>query len=151
MASSSRPGRKAAASAFGVSRPGRNSRPSAGTTGRSPQWHSARITASSPRPALPTGTSTSPPSPRFPRFPPPPPAYTFEPARKLPDAAELAKRPSPIDALKQDSLPPGVAAVLGDTRFRLPKTGPSSWMVHDREGKFLAVPNVDGVALFDLR
>jgi WD40 repeat protein len=41
--------------------------------------------------------------------------------------------------------------VLGDYRFRLPKAGVSSWMALDREGKFLAVPNVDAVALFDAR
>jgi WD40 repeat protein/serine/threonine protein kinase len=82
---------------------------------------------------------------------PPPPPYEPGPPRKVPDAAELAKRRSPLDALKQNNLPPGVAAVLGDSRFRLPKAGQNSWMAMDREGKFLAVPNADVVVLFDAR
>ena len=85
------------------------------------------------------------------RTPTPPTPYHPGPARKLPNAADLAKRPSPIDGLKQAKLPPGLAALLGEARFRLPKVGQNSWMAMDREGKFLAVPNADVVAIFDAR
>ena len=85
------------------------------------------------------------------RTPAPPSPYEPAPPRKLPDAAELAKRPSPLDTLKQDNLPPGIVAMLGVSRFRLPKVGVNAWMAQDREGKFLAVPNADVVAVFDAR
>jgi WD40 repeat protein/Leucine-rich repeat (LRR) protein len=82
---------------------------------------------------------------------PPPPVYEPGPPRKLPDAAELARRQTPADTLAQDNLPPRMAARLGDVRFWLPKGGQRSWIAQDREGKFLAVPNSDEVAVFDAR
>src|SRR5262249_21620046 len=48
-------------------------------------------------------------------------------------------------------VPPEVVAILGDARFCLPKVGRSIWMAQDREGKFLAVPVEDVVAIFDAR
>jgi serine/threonine protein kinase len=50
-----------------------------------------------------------------------------------------------------DQAPPELVAMLGDGRFRLPKAGLNAYMAQDREGKFLAVPNADSVALFDSR
>ena len=101
------------------------------------------------------------------RVPDPPPPYDPGPPRKLPDPAELAKLPSAADALKREDIqpsllavagggdpdraPPELVAVLGDGRFRLPKVGLNAWMAQDREGKFLAIPNADSVALFDAR
>ncbi len=85
------------------------------------------------------------------RAPTPPPPYDPGPPRNLPAPDELAKRPSPFDSIDQGTLPPGAAAVLGDDRFRLPQEGLNSEMRQDREGKWLAVPNGDAVALFDAR
>jgi WD40 repeat protein len=82
---------------------------------------------------------------------PPPPAYEPGSPLKLPDAHELAKRPTPADALAQDNLPARMAARLGEARFWLPKGGQRSWIAQDREGKFLAVPNSDEVTIFDAR
>jgi WD40 repeat protein len=48
-------------------------------------------------------------------------------------------------------VPPEVVAILGDARFRLPEVGLSSWMAKDPEGKWLAVPNSNLVAVFDAR
>jgi WD40 repeat protein len=75
--------------------------------------------------------------------------------------------PSPLDALKRENIPsallrhagdgdPAAApadlvAILGDARFCLPKAGRSAFMAQDREGKFLAVPNAECVAVFDAR
>jgi WD40 repeat protein len=99
------------------------------------------------------------------RVPDPPPPFDPGPPRKLPDPAELAKLPSAADALRREDIhpnllavvggpdraPPELVAVLGDGRFRLPKVGLNAWMAQDREGKFLAIPNADSVALFDAR
>src|SRR5262249_42294020 len=101
------------------------------------------------------------------RLPDPPTPYDPGPARKLPDSKELASRPAAADALKREAIPAGllklarhrdparvppeVGAILGDARFRLPRAGQSSWMTTDRQGKFLAVPNSDVVAIFDAR
>ncbi len=85
------------------------------------------------------------------RTPAPPSPYEPAPPRKMPDPTELAKRPAAADALQQENLPPGMVAMLGVSRFRLPKAGQNSWMAQDREGKFLAVPNADVVAVFDAR
>jgi serine/threonine protein kinase/formylglycine-generating enzyme required for sulfatase activity/WD40 repeat protein len=41
--------------------------------------------------------------------------------------------------------------ILGDDRFFLPKAGDNSFMASDRDGKWLAVPIADAVALFDAR
>ena len=80
---------------------------------------------------------------------------------------ELAALPSPLDGRQREQIPaallalagsgdPAAApaelvAVLGDARFRLPKAGLNAWMAQDREGKFLAIPNADSVAVFDAR
>jgi WD40 repeat protein len=101
------------------------------------------------------------------RIPSPPPPYNPGPARPVPSAKALARRPAAADALKRANIPAGllklagngyparvppeVVAILGDARFRLPKVGRSSWMAQDRAGKFLAVPNADVVAVFDAR
>jgi len=61
------------------------------------------------------------------------------------DAAALAKLPA-AEAKEWQALWAEIDTAL---RFRLPKTGPHSWMAQDREGKLLAVPNGDAVALFD--
>src|SRR5262245_25925958 len=76
----------------------------------------------------------------------PPPAYDPGPARPVPAAGELARRPSPADDLKE-AIPEGLlglagrgeaaqaaaelVAVLGDARFVLPGQGKTSWMAHD--------------------
>lgn len=83
------------------------------------------------------------------RTPAPPPTYKPGPPPSLPNIAELAKLPVPADGLDQENLPPGMAASLVDPRFRLPKRGLNGRMVQDREGKWLAVPNADMVAIFD--
>jgi WD40 repeat protein len=101
------------------------------------------------------------------RIPNPRPPYHPGPARPVPDPKELASRPAAADALKRANitqgllmqagkgdparLPPEVIAILGDARFRLPKAGQSSWMTTDRQGKLLAVPVADVVAIFDTR
>src|SRR5262249_11848344 len=70
---------------------------------------------------------------------------------KPPTVEELAGRPSPLDGRKGEAVPQNLlklagggdparvpaelVAVLGNTpRFRLPKEGPNSGFVHDREG-----------------
>src|SRR5262249_46294342 len=68
--------------------------------------------------------------------------------QKLPDTAELAKRLSPIDTLKQDDAPPGTTAVLGDARFRLPNADRGAWITQDRDGKVLAGGAGQSGALF---
>src|SRR5262249_39157133 len=101
------------------------------------------------------------------RIPTPPPPYNPGPARPVPSAKEVASRPVAADALKREDIPPGllklagggdparvppeVVAILGDARFRLPRAGRNSEMAQDREGKWLAVPNGDVVAVFDAR
>src|SRR5262249_5535916 len=50
-----------------------------------------------------------------------------------------------------DQAPPELVAMLGDGRFLLPKAGLNSWIAQDRQGKFLAVPNADSVAIFDVQ
>src|SRR5262249_10744987 len=98
---------------------------------------------------------------RIPDFPPP---YDPGPARPVPNPKELAARHAAADAVKRENtppdllklvgggdparVPPEVVAVLGEARFRLPRAGQNSWMAMDREGKFLAVPNADCVAVF---
>jgi WD40 repeat protein/serine/threonine protein kinase len=90
------------------------------------------------------------------RMPEPPGNYTPGPPIKLPDPEELAKRPSPADALKRDDLPPDLleqapselVAVLGRPPFVLPAQGLPSWMSVSTDGK-LAVPVADKVLLFD--
>jgi WD40 repeat protein len=87
---------------------------------------------------------------------PPPVAYAPGSPRKLPDPEELARRPSPADALKgedvpanlREKLPPEVVAVLGAPAFVLPEGDPS-WMAVSADGKVLAVPCGDTVVLFD--
>jgi WD40 repeat protein len=87
---------------------------------------------------------------------PEPPAYAPGSPVPLPDPAELARRPSPADALKgedvpadlREKLPPEVVAVLGTPAFALPE-GDTSWMAVSADGKTLAVPCGDKVVLFD--
>src|SRR5262249_29065725 len=99
------------------------------------------------------------------RTPIPPPPYDPGPARSRRARGGRAPGPAAADALKRENVPPGllklagggdparvspeVVALLGDTRFRMPVAGLSSWMTQDREGKWLAVPIADKVALFD--
>lgn len=80
----------------------------------------------------------------------PTPALPYSPGSplKLPSPFELAKRSAPVDALIKQ---PGMAAMLGETRFRLPNESVSSWMAQDKEGKWLAVPHGNSVAIFDAR
>jgi WD40 repeat protein/poly(3-hydroxybutyrate) depolymerase len=87
---------------------------------------------------------------------------------KPPTAEELAARTSAMDGHTREQLPtsmvallggptrvpPEVVAVLGDGRFRLtrlPPEGTHAEMRQDREGKYLAVPNGNSVAVFDAR
>jgi serine/threonine protein kinase/WD40 repeat protein len=81
---------------------------------------------------------------------------------------ELAAMSSPLDGRKREQIParllapPGdgeqavipvelVAVLGGKARFHLAKAGWNSWMSTDPEGKWLAVPNADTVAIFDAR
>jgi WD40 repeat protein len=100
-------------------------------------------------------------------IPGPPPPYHPCPAGPVRSPKELASQAAAADALKRANIPasllnlagkgdparvpPEVIAILGDARFRLPKAGQSSWIATDREGKFLAVPVADVVAIFDTR
>jgi WD40 repeat protein len=69
---------------------------------------------------------------------------------------ELAKLPSPLDALKRETMelpadaPPEVLAVLGDRgRFPLPPRKTSHWMDQTGDGRLLAVPWWNTILLFD--
>jgi WD40 repeat protein len=71
---------------------------------------------------------------------------------------ELAKLPSPLDALKREAMelpedaPPELLAVLGDpTRFPLPKRTFSHWMAQTGDGRLLAVPCGRNILLFETR
>jgi WD40 repeat protein/tRNA A-37 threonylcarbamoyl transferase component Bud32 len=46
--------------------------------------------------------------------------------------------------------PPALAAVLGDGRFLLPRVGQTAWMEQSPDGKLLAVPLDEDVALFEV-
>jgi WD40 repeat protein/tetratricopeptide (TPR) repeat protein len=97
------------------------------------------------------------------KAPPPPGVYTPGPV-KLPTAADLAKRTSPADALKLETIPssllsgvgggqsrdvpPELVAVLGDARFALP-AGWIGGLVIRPNGKTLAVLAGNMVLLFD--
>jgi WD40 repeat protein len=88
-----------------------------------------------------TGNGADPPQPR-------PPAT----------AEELAKRPSPLDALKReemplpDKAPPELLAVLGEPpRFGLPGVGKTHAMAQSADGQLLAVPFGETVVLFEVR
>jgi WD40 repeat protein len=79
------------------------------------------------------------------------------PGWKPPTVEELAARPSPLDGRKW-AAPAGsfpetaeIVAVLGESRFRLPKAALNSWLTQDRDGKFLAASNGDTVAVFDAK
>jgi WD40 repeat protein/serine/threonine protein kinase len=70
--------------------------------------------------------------------------------------AELAKLPSPLDALKREALelpenaPPEMVAVLGERpRFRLPERTFSHWMAQTSDGRLLAVPCGRNILLYD--
>jgi WD40 repeat protein len=69
---------------------------------------------------------------------------------------ELAKMPSPLDALKRETMelppdaPPEQLAVLGDRgRFPLPGRTTSHWMAQTGDGRLLAVPCGNTILLFD--
>src|SRR5262249_14637983 len=71
---------------------------------------------------------------------------------------ELARLPSPLDALKREAmdLPPDapseLLAVLGDPpRFDLPDRTNSHWMAQTNDGRLLAVPCGRNILLFDSR
>jgi WD40 repeat protein len=71
---------------------------------------------------------------------------------------ELAKRPSPLDEIKRDSMelpgdaPPEMVAYLGDlARFPVPERTNSHWMAQTRDGRLLAVPCANNILLFDAR
>jgi WD40 repeat protein len=86
---------------------------------------------------------------------------------RLPTAAELARRRSPLDKLKHEDVPPYLRAVmaggdaaraprelvcvLGEPRFLLPNSGPASWPALSPDGTVLAVPCFDCIVLFDAR
>jgi formylglycine-generating enzyme required for sulfatase activity/tetratricopeptide (TPR) repeat protein len=63
------------------------------------------------------------------------------------DAAALAKLP----ADEQKEWQALWAEVASSLRFRMPRVGPHSEMRQDHQGKWLAVPNGEAVALFDAR
>jgi WD40 repeat protein/serine/threonine protein kinase len=83
--------------------------------------------------------------------------------RRTPE--ELAKLRSPFDDRKRsdipanllaqagmgnpDNAPAELVAVFTDARFRIPNSGPTSWPTTDREGKCVAVPCGNNVALYD--
>jgi WD40 repeat protein/tetratricopeptide (TPR) repeat protein len=97
------------------------------------------------------------------KVPPPPGVYTPGPV-KLPTAADLAKRTSPADAFKLETIPvsllarvgggqsrdvlPELVAVLGDARFALPP-GWIGGLVISPNGKTVAVLADKMVLLFD--
>ncbi|HKB37538.1 MAG TPA: serine/threonine-protein kinase, partial [Gemmataceae bacterium] len=71
---------------------------------------------------------------------------------------ELAKLPSPLDALKREAMelpedaPPELLAVLGDRgRFPLPGRAASHWMAQTGDGRLLAVPYGANILLFETR
>ncbi len=76
--------------------------------------------------------------------------------------AELARFPDPLDdwqpgmvrigALARDGekdVPRELIARLGDGPFRMPVVGGSHWPVHSPDGRLVAVPNADVVAIYD--
>jgi WD40 repeat protein len=71
--------------------------------------------------------------------------------------AELAKLPSPLDALKREAMklpedaPPELLAVLGDpARFPLPERAEAHWMAQSGDGRLLAVPCGHNILLFEI-
>jgi WD40 repeat protein len=73
-------------------------------------------------------------------------------------ASQLARMPSPLDALKRpgmelpESAPPELVAVLGGfPRFPLPERTTSHWMGQTSDGRLLAVPCDENIRLFDTR
>jgi WD40 repeat protein len=71
---------------------------------------------------------------------------------------ELAKLPSPMDALKRETMglpggaPPEVVAVLGEApRLALPERASSHWMALTSDGRLLAVPCGNNIILFETR
>jgi serine/threonine-protein kinase len=71
-------------------------------------------------------------------------------------AEELAKLPSPLDALKREAMelpqdaPPELLALLGDVpRFRLTGDWACHWMAQTRDGRLLGVPHGCNIELFE--
>jgi WD40 repeat protein len=93
-----------------------------------------------------------------------PPEEANEPAKEAPPGLprlpltpeELAKLPSPLDALKREALgvpenaPAELVAVLGGVpRFALPERTTGHWMGQSADGRLLAVPSGENIHLFD--
>jgi WD40 repeat protein len=71
---------------------------------------------------------------------------------------ELARLPSPLDALKREAkhlpenAPPEMVAVLGELpRFPLPGRSVDHWMAQTSDGRLLAVPSGANILLFETR
>jgi WD40 repeat protein len=71
---------------------------------------------------------------------------------------ELAKLPSPLDALKRETMelpedaPPELLTVLGDpARFSVPAQTSCHWMAQTGDGRLLAVPCQNNILLFEAR
>jgi WD40 repeat protein len=69
---------------------------------------------------------------------------------------ELAKLPSPLDALKREAMelpehaPPELVAILGERpRFPFPRQSSSHWMTQTDDGRLLAVPCDANILLYD--
>src|SRR5262249_31204067 len=70
---------------------------------------------------------------------------------------ELAKLPSPLDALKREAMglpenaPPELLALLGESPyFRMPGSWACHWMAQTSDGRLLAVPYGDNILLFEV-
>ncbi len=83
-----------------------------------------------------------------------------QPSRPRPPLTpeELARLPSPLDALKREAMelpgdaPPELLAVLGDfPRFSLPARTNTHWMAQTNDGRLLAVPCERNILLFEAR
>src|SRR5262249_49581374 len=87
--------------------------------------------------------------------PSPTPAVAPGPARLT--AAELARLPSPLDAVNREiagwrtDAPADVLAVLDRTRFAVPRRDLAHWMTLSPDRQLLAVPSGNDVILFDAR
>jgi WD40 repeat protein len=87
------------------------------------------------------------------------PVQETQPPRRTPlPPEELARLPSPLDALKREAMgvpenaPAELVAVLGGfPRFALPERTNSHWMAQTNDGRLLAVPCGQNILLFDTR
>jgi WD40 repeat protein len=91
----------------------------------------------------------------------PPPSW--QPRRPL-SAEELADLPDPLDNWRREEIPPSLlppvglpkdapqlhlVGVLGEGRFRLPRPDPTHWPAQTRDGRLLALPCGNLVAVYD--